>query len=154
MVKAVLKNHRQSPRKVRLVADAVRGKKVSDALTILMFTPKKAASSVKKVLESALANAKHNENLDEKDLFVKEISVDEGVTLKRWRARARGSAARIRKRTSHIVVTLATKDGKKVVKAEEKSEAVDSKKAKDSKTAKPKAEKKEDSKKPVTDNKE
>lgn len=122
MVKAILKNHRQSPRKVRLVADVIRGKKVADALTILMFTPKKAASSVKKVLESAIANAKNNDNLDEKDLYVKEISVDEGVTLKRWRARARGSAARIRKRTSHIVVTLATKDGKKVVKVEETKE--------------------------------
>lgn len=153
MVKAVLKNHRQSPRKVRLVADIVRGKNVGAALTTLMFTPKKAALSVKKVIESAVANAKHNSNLDERDLFIKEISVDEGLTMKRWRARARGRANRIRKRTSHIMVTLATRDGKEIKaeatevleeapKTEKKASATKSATAKKTTTAKKAAPKK------------
>lgn len=144
MVKAILKNHRQSPRKVRLVADLVRGKDVGTAINTLMFTPKRAALSVKKVLLSAVANAKNNNNLDERDLFVKEISVDDGFTLKRWRARARGSSARIRKRTSHIVVTLdtKTKSEKEAPKAsvkevtEEKTEAKKATPKKVTKTAK------------------
>lgn len=109
---------------MRLVADSIRGKKVGDALVSLAFTPKKAARSIKKVVESAVANAQHNENLKEEDLYVKEIAVDEGYTLKRWRARARGRAARIRKRTSHVAVTVEAKEKQ----VEEKKEVTDKEK--------------------------
>jgi len=128
MSTAILKNYRQSPRKVRLLADAIRGKQAQEAVTILAFTPKRAARVVKKVLESAIANAQHNHNLKTETLFVKEVRVDEGATLKRWRARARGSASTILKRTSHIQITLGEKTtGKTVVVEEEvapKKEAV------------------------------
>jgi large subunit ribosomal protein L22 len=107
MTKALVKNYRQSPRKVRLVADVVRGKKVDVALTELSFMPKRAADPVRKVVESALANAKDN-SVATDNLIVKEITVDEGVTLKRWRPKARGTAHPIRKRTSHIKVVLGT----------------------------------------------
>lgn len=112
MVKAELKNYRQSPRKVRLVVDAVRGKKVGNALTTLAFMPKRAATPVKKLIESAVANASHNFNLKAEDLFVKEITVDGGPIIKRWRARARGRASSIHKHTSHIKVVLDKKDNK------------------------------------------
>jgi large subunit ribosomal protein L22 len=113
MVKAELKNYRQSPRKVRLVADAIRGKRVEDAITTLTLMPKRAAHPVKKLLESAIANASHNFNLNVEDLFIKEIAIDEGVTLYRTMPRARGTAAPIRKRSSHIKIVLATKGGNK-----------------------------------------
>lgn len=106
MSEAKLSNYRQSPRKVRLVADLVRGKSVQNAVTTLMYTPKRAAKVVKKVIESAVANAKHNEGADERTLFVDEIRVDEGFTLKRHKPRARGRAFGIKKRTSHIMVKL------------------------------------------------
>jgi large subunit ribosomal protein L22 len=109
-MKAILKNYRQSPRKVRLVADAVRGKKVADAITTLRFMPKKAAEPVKKLIESAFANAK-NSSVATESLIVKEISVNEGPTLKRTMPRARGSANLIRKRTSLISVVLGIKGG-------------------------------------------
>lgn len=109
-MKAILKNYRQSPRKVRLVADAVRGKKVADAITTLRFMPKRAAEPVKKLIESAFANAK-NSSIETGSLIVKEISVNEGPTLKRTMPRARGSANLIRKRTSLISVVLGVKDG-------------------------------------------
>jgi large subunit ribosomal protein L22 len=121
MTKAILKNYRQSPRKVRLIADAIRGKKVDVALTELQFMAKKAADPVKKVLESAVANAK-NIGLDTKSLIIKEVTVDEGVTLKRWRPKWRGTAHPIRKRTSHVKIVLGTKDDKKQVVSEEKTE--------------------------------
>lgn len=105
-MKAVLRNYRQSPRKVRLLVDLIRGKKVSRALPVLSIISKRAAGPIKKLLESAIANAKNNDNISEDALFVKEIRVDEGPTLKRIRARARGSAFAIRKRTSHILITL------------------------------------------------
>ena len=124
MTKAILKNHRQSPRKVRLVADAIRGKKVETALIDLQFMSKKAADPVRKVLESAIANAK-NIGVDAKNLIVKEITVDEGVTLKRWRPKWRGTAHPIRKRTSHVKIVLGTKDDKKQVVSEEKTEKVE-----------------------------
>jgi large subunit ribosomal protein L22 len=95
-----------SPQKVRLVVDLVRGKKVEEARQILQFTRKFAAGPVGKVLDSALANAKQNPNIDENILLVKEIFVDQGPSLKRWRARAQGRAAAIKKRTSHITVVL------------------------------------------------
>ena len=113
---ARLSNYRQSPRKVRLVADAVRGMKVTDAVAILGHVDKRAADVVRKVLKSAETNALHNFNLNREDLIVSEIRVDEGATLKRHRPRARGRAYPIRKRTSHIMVRLTTKDGAIVAK--------------------------------------
>jgi large subunit ribosomal protein L22 len=104
--KAVAKYVRISPQKARLVVDLVRGKKVAEAQKILLFTRKVAAGMVGKVLKSALANATQNPNIDEKILFVKEIYVDQGPSLKRFRARAQGRAASIKKRTSHITVIL------------------------------------------------
>jgi large subunit ribosomal protein L22 len=110
MVTAELKNYRQAPRKVRLVVDSVRGKNVETALTTLTFMSKKASLVVKKLIESAVANASHNFNLKSDNLFVKEITVDQGPIIKRWRARARGRAASIHKHTSHIKVVLAEKE--------------------------------------------
>lgn len=104
--KAVAKYVRISPQKARLVVDLVRGKKVEEAQKTLLFTRKVAAGMVGKVLKSALANATQNPNIDEKILYVKEIYVDQGPSLKRFRARAQGRAAGIKKRTSHITVIL------------------------------------------------
>jgi large subunit ribosomal protein L22 len=104
--KAVVKHVRISPQKARLVVDLIRGKKVEDADTKLGFTDKKAARIVRKVLKSAMANAAQNPNIDENILYVREVFVDQGPSLKRWRARAQGRAASIRKRTSHITVIL------------------------------------------------
>ena len=104
--KAVAKYIRMSPQKARLVVDLVRGKKVEEARQILLFTRKFAAGPVGKVLNSALANAKQNPNIDENILYVKEVFVDQGPSLKRWRARAQGRAASIKKRMSHITVVL------------------------------------------------
>ena len=106
MVKAELKNYRQSPRKVRLVVDAVRGKKVEDALMSLTFMSKRAAAPIKKLVESAVANASHNFNLKADTLYIKEITVDGGPILKRFRARARGRASSIHKHTSHVKLVL------------------------------------------------
>ena len=123
-MKAILKNYRQSAQKVRLVVDEIRGKKASDALTILTFMPKRAAGQIKKVLESAIANAKENNGKEIESLFIKEVRVDEGLTMKRFRPRARGSAFPIRKRTSHIQITLGEKAGAAPVASEEvKTEA-------------------------------
>lgn len=116
---ARLANYRQSPRKVRLVADVVRGMSVNEATAVLTHLDKRAASIVGKVISSAASNATHNHDLNRDDLYVSDIRVDEGVTLKRFRPRARGRAFPIRKRTSHIVVRLSTKGGDIV--AEEKS---------------------------------
>jgi len=103
--KAVARYIRTSPRKVRLVIDAIRGKNVEDALNILSFTPKRAAKIVYKLLRSAIANAE-NLKMDRAALFIGSIFVDQGPTLKRWRAKAMGRAGMIRKRTSHITVIL------------------------------------------------
>lgn len=105
-MKAVLKNYRQSPRKVRLIADLVRGKKVEDALATLKFVDKRAAGPFAKVISSAVANAKDQGKNIEK-LFVKTVAVDKGIVYKRFMPRARGSASRINKRNSHIKVELA-----------------------------------------------
>jgi len=105
-MKAILKNYRQSPRKVRLVADSIKGKKVEDALLKLKFMPKRATEVVEKLIASAVANAKENFDIKE-SLFIQNIEINQGVTLKRYRPRARGSAFRINKRTSNIIVTLA-----------------------------------------------
>lgn len=105
-MKAYLKNYRQAPRKVRLVADSVRGVNVASAIANLKFMNKKAAGPIKKLLESAVANTG---NVDAENLVVKSINVDKGFTFKRYRARARGRAAPIRKETSHVRVELAKK---------------------------------------------
>jgi large subunit ribosomal protein L22 len=105
----VLAKHRYaqiSPQKVRLVADQIRGLSVADAIDILTYSPKKAAGLVKKVLESAMANAEHNEGADIDELTVAKIFVDEGPTMKRISPRAKGRADRILKRSSHISVIV------------------------------------------------
>jgi len=107
--KAIARYVRISPRKVRQVVDLIRGKKVSDALAILQFTPKGATEPVTKVLQSAVANAEHNYEMDTDTLFVKEVFVDQGPTLKRIKPRAMGRADQIRKRTSHITVVVGEK---------------------------------------------
>jgi len=104
--KAVAKHIRMSPQKVRLVADLIRGKKVQEARNVLLYTRKYAASIVANVLKSAVANAAQNPSIDENILYVKEVFVDQGPALKRWRARAQGRAAGIKKRSSHITVIL------------------------------------------------
>ncbi len=116
MIKAELKNYRQSPRKVRLVADLVRGKDVNRAVSELAFLNKKASLQIKKLIESAIANAKHNFNIEKDNLFIKEIRVDEGPTLKRFRAGARGTAYRVNKRTSRVFVGLDEKKSDESVK--------------------------------------
>jgi large subunit ribosomal protein L22 len=105
-VEAIAKYIRMSPQKVRLVADLIRGKQVEEADKLLQFTNKYAAEPVRKALMSAFANAKQNPSIDEHILYVKEVLVDQGPSLKRWRARAQGRAASIKKRTSHITVVL------------------------------------------------
>ncbi len=124
-IKAELKNYRQSSRKVRLVADLVRGKKVEKALAELNFLNKKASLVVKKLVNSAVANAKHNFNLEKDVLIVDEIRVDEGPTLKRWRAGARGRAFPIKKRTSRVLLVLS--DGKEDVKTEKEQKKTETK---------------------------
>lgn len=106
-VKAVTKYVRISPTKLRAPVETVKGKPVEEALNVLRFMPLKAAGIISKTLSSAVANAEHNNELDVDDLIVKNIVVDQGPTLKRFRARARGRGARILKRTSHITVTVA-----------------------------------------------
>ena len=105
-VRAEAKWVRTSPRKARLVAEHIRGRSVPEARTVLAFTPRAAAREVEKVLRSAIANAEANHGLIGDELYVRAATVDEGPTLKRWRARARGRVGRIRKRTCHITVLL------------------------------------------------
>jgi large subunit ribosomal protein L22 len=108
-MKAILKNYRQSPRKVRLVADLVRGKSVPAALTVLRFTDKRAAPPLRKVIASAAANAGAAGEKNINELIIKKISVDKGKVLKRSMPRARGSASRINRRSSRITVELGEK---------------------------------------------
>ncbi len=103
---ARLRSAMVSAQKARLVADQIRGQKVDQALNVLAFSTKKAAHLVKKVLESAIANAEHNEGADVDELRVSEIFVDEGMTMKRIQPRAKGRADRIMKRTCHITVKV------------------------------------------------
>ncbi|MBU6460949.1 MAG: 50S ribosomal protein L22 [Proteobacteria bacterium] len=105
-VSAKLRGTRLSAQKGRLIADMIRGLPVARALDILTFTPKKGAVIIKKVLESAIANAEHNAGADIDELKVSTIFVDEGATLKRFRARAKGRGAKILKPTCHITVTV------------------------------------------------
>jgi len=103
---AKLRYLRIAPRKVRLVTDLVRGKKIEEAKTILNFATKRGSLPVLKLLNQAIANAKNNFQLDQANLFISEIKVDEGPKLKRWRARARGQAYEIQKKTSHVFLAL------------------------------------------------
>ena len=105
-VAARLKYARISAQKVRLVADQVRGKPVEQALQLLAFSPKKAAAIIKKVLESAIANAEHNEGADIDELKVSQIYIDEGPSMRRWKPRAKGRVNHIIKRTSHLTVMV------------------------------------------------
>ena len=104
--KATLRGVRLSVDKGRLVADLIRGKKVDQALNVLQFTQKKAAVIIKKVLESAIANAEHNDGADIDELKVKTIFVEQGTSLKRFTARAKGRGNQIRKPTCHVYVTV------------------------------------------------
>ncbi len=106
---AILRGVHLSAQKGRLVADMVRGKPVEQALNILAFSPKKAARIVKKVLESAIANAEHNDGADVDELKVKTIYVEKGTTMKRFNARAKGRGCKIEKQTCHIYVTVGDK---------------------------------------------
>ncbi|RLE10519.1 50S ribosomal protein L22 [Candidatus Aerophobetes bacterium] len=105
-VRAVGKYIRVSPRKVQKVVELIRGKPVAEAINILNFTPKQSARQIKKILESAIANAENNFDLDSDTLYVKRALVNTGPTLKRIKPRARGRADLIRKRTSHITIVL------------------------------------------------
>ena len=140
-MKAFLKNYRQSPRKVRLVADLIKGKDIAQAGVALDFLAKRASAPIKKLLDSAVANAVNLGN-NKEDLFVKEIRVDKGVVMKRMMPRAMGRGARINKRTSHVVLVLAEKVSKvkkntKAVKVlEEKKEVKVTKVKKESKAKK------------------
>lgn len=107
--KAVAKYIRISPRKVRYVVDLVRGKKVSDAMAILQFAPQGASNEVRKVVKSAVASAEHNYEMNTDELYISQIFVDQGPTLKRFKPRAMGRADQIRKRTSHITVVVSEK---------------------------------------------
>ncbi len=105
-VSAVLKNARVSAQKARLVADLIRGKSVDQALNILTFSPKKSADLLKKLLESAIANAEHNEGADIDTLKVTTVYVDKGASLKRFTARAKGRGNRIEKQTCHVTLVV------------------------------------------------
>ena len=105
-VKAQSKYLRQSPYKMRLVLNLIRGLEVQDALNVLTFTKRKAANEIKQLLESAIANAEANFNLNASDLYISKAIADEGPTLKRFRPRAKGSANQILKRSSHITIGL------------------------------------------------
>lgn len=104
--RAILKFIRVSPRRVRLVIDQIRGKKVEEALDILKFTPKRSAAIVAKVLRSAIANAESTQSVDVDRLYIKRVAVDEGGMWKRFMPRAQGRATRIRKRLSHVTVVI------------------------------------------------
>ncbi|MEX2353092.1 MAG: 50S ribosomal protein L22 [Gammaproteobacteria bacterium] len=107
---ATLKYTRLAPQKMRLVADQIRGKSVDKALNILAFSDKKSAAVIRKVLESAIANAEHNDGADIDELKITEIFIDQGPTLKRLMPRARGRADRIIKPTSHVTITVAEQE--------------------------------------------
>jgi len=108
--KAIARSIRIAPRKVRLVVDQIRGKAIGEAFAILRNTPRGASKPVEKVLQSAVANADHNNQMDQEKLYVKEIFVGEGKTLKRMQPRSQGRGFAILKRTSHIYVTVAERE--------------------------------------------
>jgi large subunit ribosomal protein L22 len=106
MAHAVLRRFRQSPRKVRMVADMIRGRQVAEALSILNLQPRKAAKMLSKVLSSAIANATTNDKADADALVVTKVNIDPGPTEKRWLARSMGRANRINRRTSHVTIVV------------------------------------------------
>ena len=108
--RATLKFARISSRKVKIVADLIRGKDVDEALAIMKFTPKASSEVLEKLLKSAIANAENNHDMKHENLYVAEIFANQGPTLKRIRPAAKGSAVRIRKRTSHITIVLKERD--------------------------------------------
>ena len=108
--KATLKFARISSRKVKIVADLIRGKDVDEALAIVKFTPKASSEIIEKLLKSAIANAENNHGMKSNNLYVAEIYANQGPTMKRIRPAAKGSAVRIRKRTSHITIVLKEKE--------------------------------------------
>ena len=107
---ATLKYARISSRKVKIVADLIRGKQVDEALAIIKFTPKASSEILEKLLKSAIANAENNHGMKSNNLYVAEIYANQGPTLRRIRPAAKGSAVRIRKRTSHITIVLKERD--------------------------------------------
>lgn len=129
-MKAFLKNYRQSPRKVRLVADLIKGKRVSEAFMHLSALPKRASLPINNLLASAVANAK-NQGVDVENLVIENVTVNKGIVMMRSMPRARGSASRINKRTSHVSITLKEKTSDKKVKKvkEEKVKVVKKAKA-------------------------
>ena len=122
---AKLRHLRIAPRKVRLAADMIRGKSASQALIILKHTPKRAARPMAKLLQSAIANAKNNFQLNEDNLYIFKLLVDEGPKLKRWRPRAMGRAYEIQKKTSHITLVLKERENvkRKTQKAKQKTDS-------------------------------
>jgi large subunit ribosomal protein L22 len=108
MARAVLRGFRESPRRIRMVAEMIRGKRVADALAILRFQQRKAAIMLTKVLNSAVANASENDKLDADTLIVSKVAVDCGPTQKRWLPRSMGRANRLNRRTSHVTVVVDT----------------------------------------------
>ena len=108
--RATLKYSRISARKVKIVADLIRGKDVDEALAIVKFTPKASSEILEKLLKSAIANAENNHDMKHENLYVAEIYANQGPTLKRIRPAAKGSAVRIRKRTSHVTIVLREKE--------------------------------------------
>ena len=140
-VTAKLRYLRIAPRKVRLLAGLIRRKKTEEALALLDFSLKRGSVPLKKLIQSAIANAKNNFQLDEKNLLISELRIDEGPKLKRWRARARGRAAPIQKKTSHISLVLEgekkKEQGKEEIKKEKKT--LKSEEGKGQKSAKEKA---------------
>lgn len=134
-MKAFLKNYRQSPRKVRLVAGLIKGKRVADAFVHLGALPKRASLPIQKLLSSAVSNAKQA-GLSEENLYINSITVNKGIVLKRSMPRARGSASRINKRTSHVTLNLV----EKIVAEKTGKSKIEKKEVK--KVEKPKAEKK------------
>jgi large subunit ribosomal protein L22 len=135
---------RTSPRKARLVVEHIRGRSVPEARTVLAFTPRAVARDIEKLLKAAVANAEANHGLIGDDLLVSAAYVDEGPVFKRWRARARGRAARIRKRTCHITLKLSPTEEVAVSPAESATAAEKPKRSPRRKAAQPKAEKKAD----------
>jgi len=141
-VKAKLSFLRISPRKVRLVSDLLKKKKVDQAKSILSFTVKKGAEPILKVLNSAVSNAKNNFQMDPSNLYVSKITVDEGPKYKRWMPRARGSAYPIQKKTSHVSIWLdEIVSGKKTEKSEEPKRQASSKPASQKPKFRPESEK-------------
>jgi large subunit ribosomal protein L22 len=138
-VRAAAKYVRITPRKARLVVEHIRGRSVPEARTVLAFTERAAAREIEKLLRSAVASAEANHNLIGDDLVVKTAYVDEGPMIKRWRPRARGRAARIRKRTCHITLTLVPSTTATVTRAPEEAPAEEKPKRAPRKKAAPKA---------------